>query len=314
MPSFTYADAEGNEQTIDIPDDAKLVGGLTISGKTQERSAKDLVASATKSDGADARFQEASDLSKEAEQGRRTMELLKLNRAMTQEEFVEYAQITGIPDADIAERWGIYQDMTTDNQDDQDTAGTTGADGSKDVADGSDEEKGTMADNKEVTALKEELAGLKEQLSTHHEFLSERAEQGITSDIKNALDKHPQLGKLPEEAKSVLVNQVRMSAASLVRDTNAKYGPSIVDKAVTSVAADVGKLGVLSTGDEKAKEFQRELTDAGIGLGPSTASGVSNAYEVDKPIARVPVTDPNWKENVIARGMQDHIQDGADSE
>lgn len=305
MATFVYTDSEGNEQRIELPDDAKIEGGLRVDGKQEEMAVKDILTSATKASGADKKFREAAVMNEGGKKGRRVLELLHLNRPMTQDEFIEYAGLTEVPDDELSDRWDAYKQMVSGGAADDDETPPAKKGAAKPAVGGSD---------KELLELKQQIVDLRAQLGQHHDFLSETADKGVDGDIKNALNIHPQLSKLSEEAKDILVGQVRANASKLIVDTKARYGPDVLGRAVSKAAEDAAKLGAFSGGDEKAKNFEASLKAAGIGLGPDAGSGVSNSYNLDKPIEHVPVTDDKWEERVVAKGLQIHAKSVGDAE
>lgn len=262
---------------------------VTVDGQEMTFTLEELKKKASESAGAQKKFEEASKIKKDAEAATRVMDVL--NKLKTAEK----------PDKGLVEELcrslGIDPSSIPDFE--KLTSGTQGKDdkGKKNDKDTPPKKVGLGDfDDKTQAVLKAaEVAEL------------EAIRKKIEGDVKKAVDKDSILGKmvdgLRDEEKSKVMETFFDMAMSDVRVRiayNELFGAEMVESAIQKVRAQVKNLGI------PAKSIGEPPV---VGLGPMDQAAAQE-IRASEPIKRVPVTDPNYMDNLVKRALQDQYRQG----
>ncbi len=256
---------------------------VKIDGEDRSLSLDEIKELASKSGGADKRFNEAAEASKAAERGIRVETLVKV--------------ISGTEkpsDADIRELAGLLeinpQDFMNQLHQDADPA-----------------PKGTKKDtDMDFNAkFQEAMGATPAEVRAILEFSQTRhvgsARQEIREISDKAVDKDEIFGKMvigkdKDDIKLTIKDMVAEDVLKKIQD-GVPFGAKVVTEAVQRVRATLIKLGI-----------PNNLTQHPIVLGLGPSDGLSPEIQADEPIKRIPSTDDGDEANLIARTLQKGLQ------
>ena len=249
---------------------------VKIDGEDRNLSIEELKTLATKSAGADKRFNEASEATKAAERGLRIETLTKtLAENPTEADIKEYAGLVGVDPTE-------FMHYLKEGDPSQKPASKA-----TDV-DFNDEFK------KQMGASPAEVRAILEHSSSRH-VNDARKEIRDISDL--AVDKDEIIGKMivGEDNKEVLTEVKNMVAEDVLRkiQDGKTFGAELVTASVQRVRSQMTKLGI------PKKLNQQPIV---MGLGPS--EGFSSAIQADEPIKRVPSNEDAGEKNLVDRYLQ----------
>ncbi len=256
---------------------------VTVGGQTVHMTLEELTAAASKSAGADAKFEKAASDRKAGADGIRIQELAgKMNKGtQTETDVKEFATLMG-GDADA-----LMKQLNTAKAEDK--KGKADKEASPVEFD--------KLDDRTKAALK---AAEAQDIS--------RIRAKIEEDVRIGVDKDPVLSKMVDEAPSESQQQLKNTLFDMAMDSvrgrilaNESFGPEMISSVAQKVRSQIKNLGILSRAVGQP---------AVVGLGPA---GVGVAPEVlaKEPIGRKSVTDPNYEDNAVKRMQQDMIKRAA---
>jgi len=251
---------------------------VKIDGEDRNLSIDELKTLASKSGGADQRFQAAADATKAAERGTRIETLVK---AISKEETPSEAdvrELAGLLEIEPAE----FMQYLKEGDPPQKTDNKTG------VADFNTEFKKQMgATPAEVRATLE--------FSTQRHVNDARKEIREISD--KAVDKDSIIGKMivGEDKDDVLATIKDMVAEDVLQkiQNGVPFGAEMVTATVQMVRSKLTKLGI-----------PKRLNQQPIVLGLGPGAGISSEIQADEPIKRIPSNEDDGEKNLISRYLQ----------
>ena len=254
---------------------------ITVDGETRNLTIDELKTLASKSAGADKRFQDASTATKAAERGIRVEKLMK-----------SISNADSPADADIRELAGLLEidpkellDYTKESDLPQKGA--------------------NKAANLDFSAEFQRQFGMSPaEAKAGWDFSNTRHVNDARKEIKEisdgAVDKDEIIGKMVigEDSKEVLTAVKDMVAEDVLRkiQDGKPFGAEMVAASVQRVRSQLTKLGI------PKKLVQQPF----LGLGPS--EGFSAAIQADEPIKRVSSTDDADEKNLMDRYLQQAVK------
>jgi len=328
QPVIVHRSDEGEEQTF-TPDELESVlqkaraaenldeapVTVTIDGEEVQMTVKELKDLASKGKAADKRFQEASQMRKEAEDAIRLRSVISQIQRMTPDTFDpapfrEFGRLAGLDPAVVEDFIDGIQSgrITPGAAAGALTGGTAGAGGQSGESTSDEDLLLTEEDlHPSVRQRLKRIEELERQLQAERQ---EKAIQEVRQELRNDLTKDPVLGKVirGKGADSPLAKRLEDLAFKELRDMVAfegrRYGPELRQAAIQKVRQLVSDLGTRpSTGGDMDQsggtEHQRALeSDLLSSLGG--APGPNEGPDVEKPIKRVPPTDERYGRNLLA--------------
>lgn len=266
---------------------------VTIDGVEKTMTVAELRDAASKSMGAEKKFDEAARLRKDAESDRRAVELLKKAAAGQQLSSAEQSELSGYVGVDSL---------------DQLLAGRTDDRDRKDAA---------KADQKKTIGMDDLDPDLKELLQNvaGHTQSEQNASlrQMVETDIKKELDSDKGFAKMVENLDEDRRKVVSEALFDIVNDkvktvilTQERYGPDVIKDCIQTARSLVQKVGI-QTGEkagqpkDSGNDYYRSVV---AGLGPTL--GINDTdMSSNKPIERSSSTDENkYYDNFVARVFQ----------
>ena len=296
-------------KVVDLDDQGKV--SLKVNGEWKEVPLSEVARMASEAGGAQSRFQQAAEREKEAEErvrkaqeeartANRFLELGRKQEALTQLEFAEYQQLSGITDQnEISTNWAAYQARIAELTG-VDPAGAAGASGGN--------TPGVQQLQQQISSLQQQLQQAQQQGQQVFQYATTQAMRDVQADVMRTLDTDPELAKLKPEQKRVLAEDMQVAVASRLRSTGGKYGPDALAAGLTTVKARAKDLGILTDPKVEAEQGVRQVA-ASFGLPESEAATVRNATQTGAPVKRVSVTDPNYEQNLTQRAVQTALQE-----
>ena len=255
---------------------------VLIDGVERNLSIEELKTLASKSAGADKRFQEAATASKTAERGIRVEKLISTISKSDKPSEADVRELAGLLEVEPAEF------MKYLNEGDPPQKGTNKKAESLDF---NEEFK------KQMGATPAEVRAILEFSQTRH---VNDARKEIKEISDGAVDKDEIIGKMVigEDRDSVLIAVKDMVAEDVLRkiQDGKPFGAEMVAASVQRVRSQLTKLGI------PKKLVQQPF----LGLGPS--EGFSSAIHADEPIKRVSSTDDGDEKNLVDRYLQKAVQ------
>jgi hypothetical protein len=252
---------------------------INVDGTDVVLTIKELKERASKSSGADKRFQEAATATKAAEKGIRVEALVKSISGADAPNEAEVRELAGLLEIDPKEF------MTSLHEEDKSSQKSTSKAA---VTDFNDEFK------KQMGASPAEVRAILEHSSTRH--VSD-ARKEIREISDKAVDKDEIIGKMVigEDKDEVVLAVKDMVAEDVLRkiQDGKPFGAEMVTASVQRVRSQLTKLGI------PKKLNQQPII---LGLGPS--EGFSSAIQADEPIKRVPSPEDGDEKNLVARYLQ----------
>jgi hypothetical protein len=256
---------------------------VKIDGEDRDLSLNELKELASKSGGADKKFQAAAEASKVAERGIRIEALVK--------------SISGTDspdDADIRELAGLLEIDPKDFMDQlraEETPASKGANKDANLDFNAEFQKQMGATPAEVRAV------LEHSQSRH----VQAARKEIREISDNAVDKDEIFGKMivGKDKDDILLTVKDMVAEDVLKkiQEGVPFGADVVTASVQRVRSTLTKLGIPN------KLNQQPIV---LGLGPG--EGLPSEIQADEPIKRVSSTEDGDEKNLIARYMQKGIK------
>lgn len=255
---------------------------VKIDGVDVTLTLDELKEKASKSAGADARFQEAATATKTAERGIRVETLMKsISKADTPAE-ADVRELAGLLEIDPSE----LLDYTKDT------------DASKDKSSNKTEDADFNAEfQKQMGATPAEVRAILEFSQTRH---VNDARKEIRDISDKAVDKDEIIGKMivgkdSDDVKVAVKDMVAEDVLRKIQDGK-PFGAEMVAASVQRVRSQLTKLGI-----------PKKLTQQPfLGLGPS--EGFSSAIQADEPIERISSDKDGDEKNLVDRYMQKAVQ------
>lgn len=278
----------GEPNPVDPPKDTTYE--LKIDGQTRSVTLDEMKDLAMKSGGADKRFQDASELKKEAENGLRIASLVdSLNKSenFSEPEARELAALLGIDGNEFVEESLKAKDEFT-----EDTPRTT--------------TKGKLSKDDLAAGLKElglDPATVKGILDYSHQRHIDAARSEIRKISDGAVDKDEVFAKMivgekGEDRLAVIKELVAEDILRKIQD-GVPFGADMVAASAQKVRAHLTKFGI------PGKPAQYPVV---LGLGPG--AGLPAEVQAEEPIKRISAAEDGDEQNIIARYLQRAIQGG----
>ncbi len=252
---------------------------VKIDGEDRNLSIEELKTLATKSAGADKRFNEASEATKVAEKGIRVETLVKSISGEGTPSEADVRELAGLLEIDPKEFMTYLHDGNDPPQ--KSTSKATDTDFNEEF-------------KKQMGASPAEVRAILEHSSSRH-VNDARKEIRDISDL--AVDKDEIIGKMivGEDNKEVLTEVKNMVAEDVLRkiQDGKTFGAELVTASVQRVRSQMTKLGI------PKKLNQQPIV---MGLGPS--EGFSSAIQADEPIKRIPADEDAGEKNLVDRYLQ----------
>lgn len=263
---------------------------VTIDGEKRVLTVPELITLASKSGGADVRFQEAAKVKKEAERGIRIQTL------------VDTISEGEPSEADIKELSGLLkvdsEEFMTYLNEDPNANSNNNSDASKDAKKQANYD--FDAEFKKRLGIDPAEARAILQHSTSRHVDDARKEIRETADL--AVDKDEILGKMivGEDSEKTMVAVKEMVAEDVLRkiQNGEPFGTELITASLQRVRKQLTELGI------PKKLNQQPIV---LGLGPGT--GLPSEVQADEPIGRVSSVDDKDESNLVNRYMQKAVQD-----
>ena len=263
---------------------------LTVNGEKRSVTLEEMQELATKSAGADRKFQDASQMRKEAEKGIRIGQLVKsLEENPSEDDAKELASILGVNQDEFLEYL---------NESDDDSTGKTEDKGKKTSV-------GKMS-KVEFQEIFQDMFGMtpvevKGRLDYSHERHINDARKEIRKISDEAVDKDGIFGKMivgekREDRLSVIKEMVAEDVLRKIQD-GMPFGADMVAASVQKIRAHLTKFGIPN------KLGENPIV---LGLGPS--GGLPTEVQADEPIKRVNAAEDGDEKNFVNRWMQKALQ------
>lgn len=260
---------------------------LNVGGENRTVTLDEMKELATKSAGADAKFQSAADMKKAAESGIRIGNLVKsLNKEYSEADAKELAVLLDIDPGEFMEY------LNTDDGDNKTGQQRTGQD--KTGTDGITKEQFSKAF---TDMFGFSPAEAKSRLDFSQQRHIESARQEIRKISDESVDKDEIFGKMivgenKDNRLAVIKDMVAEDVLRKIQD-GVPFGADMVDASVQKIRAHLTKFGIPNKPD------QHPIV---LGLGPS--GGLPAEVQADEPIKRVNSAEDKDGSNFVARWMQ----------
>ena len=251
---------------------------INVDGADVVLTIDELKERASKSSGADARFQEAAEMRKNAERDARAGVLAKTISEADNPSEADIQELAGI--------WGIDPKEFTQHLSEGDPTQKT-------------DTKGAVTDfnaefQKQMGASPAEVRAILDFSQQRHVNDARKEIRGISD---KAVDKDEIIGKMivGEDKDEVLATVRDMVAEDVLQKIqNGKtFGAELVTASVQMVRSKLTKLGI-----------PKKLNQQPIVLGLAPSEGLSSIIQADEPIKRVPSDEDGNEENLIERYLQ----------
>ena len=267
---------------------------LKVSGVEKEVTLEEMQELATKSAGADEKFRVAAEKLKEAAEkdtsSAKAMKIVELHDKLyktgdfTKSDIREFGELVGLG-ADEMEKM-FAEELKKQGK----SAGATD--------DGTPFRKLKIEDLD--PDIQETLKGAKQSQVVD-------AEKKIADMVEKAVDKDEILGKILKETDDTLRDDRKAAINEMVKkDVNRRilqsqwtkevFGDSMIQGSVQEIRANIKRFGIPS----KASKQPPSSLLAGLGL----SGELQTKIQADEPIERVPVDDPSYTDNIVARLAQ----------
>jgi hypothetical protein len=273
--------AEGTSKT---PEES--LHTIKVGGVERQVTTKEALELASISAGANAKFEEAAEMRKNAARGLRIMELTEaMGNNPSEVDIKEYASIMGVSSEDL-------MNLNDENNKEKSPGGDPPS-------------AGTISKEALATAMQDMLgispAEVKGILSYSQKRHVDSARKEIRSTTDLAVEKDEVFGKL-------LVGDTKDSREEVIKETVAEdvlrriqdgepYGTDLVNASIQKIRARFTKFGVPS---------KPETYPISMGLVPG--SGLPTEINSAEPIKRVDASEDKDESNLVARMMQRQIQ------
>ena len=249
---------------------------IKVDGTDVVLTIEELKERASKSSGADVRFQEAAAATKAAERGTRIETLVK---SITKEEDPS--------EADIKELAGLLEIEPSEFM--------------KELREADPAQKDTKVNTDFNAEFQKIMGASPAEVKAILDFSQQRHVNDARKEIREisdkAVDKDEIIGKMivGEDKKEVLATVRDMVAEDVLQKIqNGKtFGAELVSASVQMVRSKLTKLGI-----------PKKLNQQPIVLGLAPSEGLSSVIQADEPIKRVPSSEDDQEKNLIARYLQ----------
>lgn len=260
---------------------------LTIGGQTKTLTLEELKTAASKSMGADDKFERAAKDKKEAAEGLRIAELLNRLKAGGEgadpADVKEFLTVLGVDPAEITKL------METTKK--------------KESASKKDEKKDGEPS---VVGMEQLDPQIQAAIKAAERLDVDQMRKKIQDDVKKGVDTDPILSKMvsevPEEVQAdfreTLYDMVMASVRGKILSREA-FGPEMITSTLQTVRDWVKKTGVPAKGAGQLPV---------VGLAPTGPPAFTADVLAAEPIKRVSSTDPNYEETAVKRFQQKMIQ------
>jgi len=256
---------------------------VTVDGKTVSMTLEELQAAASKSAGADARFDEAAQIRKNAEQGANFLALINEIKdskdGVSKDQFLRLFRSAGYSEEDIPN----YEETIK----------------SKGVTKVAKEDKNIVDVNKKVTMenLDDDTKAI---LTAAKEANFKKVREEIYNKVEKSVDKDEILAKLIDSKTDADRTKVRSTLCDMTKSevqrrilANEPFSDEMIQSVLQGIRHQVDMLGT------PAKAITQIPV---VGFGPTPES--SAKIIADKPIERVNSDDPDYIDNVVERHLQ----------
>ena len=256
---------------------------VKVGGETKNMTMGELVAAASKVEGADARFEEAAQIRKDSEAASNFFELVNSIKnsetGATKDQYLQMFRDAGFVDSDIPD----YDEVIKTK-------------GSAKVA---KEDKNAEEVNKKVT-LENMDDETKAILEAAKEANYSKVREEIYNKVEKSVDKDEILAKLIDSKTDADRTKVRSTLCDMTKSevqrrilANEPFSDEMVQSVLQGIRHQVESLGI------PAKAITQIPV---VGFGPTPES--SAKIIADKPIERVSSDDPDYIDNVVERHLQ----------
>jgi hypothetical protein len=303
---YTGHDKEGKEVVYEVPDDA--VAELSVDNVPTKMTAKQMAEAANKVTAANKRFEEAAAMRKEAAEGTYITELAK--RAETDDTaFRELAKAMGHDTAtgeNLLRQFRDQQAGTSEEEEEEAPKPAAKSGGRQQMQ----------------TVVQQLPADMQNKIQTAYDATMDAGREKGLGMMREALDKHPILGKLKDEQKAFLIGSLddlkagRTSSHSMAGFVVSKLvaghkmSPELLKDGVDHALGTARQLGLdqLVGPSKEVRDLRRdnaikEMQAGGVGLGPQ-ADALIQTMKADKVPDRKPITDPDAEDVMVARAIQ----------
>lgn len=255
---------------------------VTIDGEERNLSIDELKTLASKSAGADKRFQDAAAATKSAERGTRIEALVGSISGTDAPSETDVRELAGLLELEPAEFMQILNESDPPQKADK------------------------KAENLDFNAeFQKQMGASPAEVRATLEFSTQRHVNDARKEIRDisdlAVDKDEIIGKMVigEDKKEIIVQVKDMVAEDVLRkiQDGKPFGADLVAASVQRVRSQLIKLGI----PRKLAQYP-----AVLGLGPSV--GLPAEIQADEPIKRVLSSDDGDEKNLIARTLQKVIK------
>jgi hypothetical protein len=268
-------------------DETKVV--VKVDGQDREMTLGELKASASKSEGADARFRQAADAVKTQQL---VTKLMSSETGLQREEATQLSRLVG----------GKAEDFMFE------APATPPAPGTPPAAPGTP--PATPATKVSYDDLDEDV---REEFDEAKKQRYLRKVEETKTEVKNSLDNHADfikiIDRVPEDRRSALGDELfEMVFEEVSRQVLSRqaYGPDLVADCIKKMTGRIERVGI-PTKSTNAEIVELPITTDGVGPSKLSISELSS----DKPIERVPITDKSYADNFVKRLGQRLLKSGA---
>lgn len=260
---------------------------IKVGGENRNLTLEELKQLASKSAGADSKFQDASELRKQAEDGLRMKDLIgRLSDSEHEPTELEVKELAGMIGVDPNEFAQYLKEGDTDGKTKKtDTTDTTGKIDKQSL----------------VEALGFDPAEAKAILDYSKQRHIDSARQQIKETSDNAVDKDEIFGKMVigENGKDRLAVIKDLVAEDVLRriQDGVPFGAELVAASVQKIRAHLTKFGIPNKPD---------IFPLTLGLGPG--GGLPSEIQSEKPIERISAGEEGAEDNFVSRAMQKGLQ------
>jgi hypothetical protein len=301
--TIKFVNPENPDEVIEIPESFKA-SVEKVDGETKDWTLDEIINQSRQNFVATQRFQEASNLKKEADEKMAQYEKLAKMQELSQkatdgdvDAFEELARMMDYPEEEIERLKEQYlnPEPENDNQDTQDTN-----QGDDDVPDNN-------------TPNDETVTVSKAQWQQMYSAVQELSGKEVKSDLKKALDNDPNLGRLTDGQKDQVIDRFLMQDMMNQMESGQPYSPQMLTQALETAKASLKDLGSLpETAEEESKakkdaENKEKLAQIETSLG-SVPLNIKEVVEKGEIPERVPMTDPNYEKQTMQRLAAKRVQ------
>lgn len=270
------------------PPPAEKTFTITVDGQKRSLTESELVTLASKGAGAEKRFEEAAEIRKKAERGmviQAAVEAIQAGTA-TKAQVDQMLELMNLEPDQVPNYEGMFQGGTTP------PAGKQGG--------------GKREEAPQVVGMDRLDKNVQDILSFANEQQMEKIRSDIERQTREAVQKDAKIGELlsglDERSKTAVMEELFEMAKQDVREgiviRNQLFGTEMLDTTIQRLRHRVERLGIPAA----------RASQPSVGSGPMPYSGGYGQYPQmpipDKPVGRVPVSDPDYITRVTQRALQ----------